>query len=1017
MRHCLNPRNSHQNISMPISAPIGGRTPSGPESTPPSEQQVTCSFCKYLLEDVLLGDCRVKKWLGSGAFGDVYEAEQLPPLQRRVAIKVMAIEHVLEGKAVELFEREVHSIAALDHPNILPVLRVGTIADNRPYLVMKFAAHGSLQTFLQISPQLFSVLPTVFQPQNEGEEQAQHISIVSTTVLEEVAQEDPPADISEEQENLVEDQTTTSLVEPVQPKRSISGEETIVAVETLDAGQEEGRKDDPGATISLDSLPVKVLSPQQLLPYLEGAAAGLQYAHDHNIIHLDVKPANLLLDSEDRVLLADFGVAALLEGYTHASLHGYVGTPLYTAPEQWLEQPRAASDQYALAVTCYQLLTGHAPFTGSLYSVMHGHLQVPPPPLRQSLPLLPEEVEVVILRALAKEPTDRYSDIRSFAAAYRKALESSASSQPDEHKQLYEMVPALPTPGEEMAASERNAEPSAAITFPDDIQPLREQKGAEQEELPEKQAMALAQLSAPKVAQSIDEREIVGEKIHPHKKNRKKTFGLLLLLFILLAGGSVGVVRATDPCLFGICSAIAVSPQQVNLVNDTTQQMTIHNTGSAPLDWQATASPTVPWLILSPTHGNVPAGATGNITITSSIGTLPDGVNMTNVKITGQGESTQYIPVTLTVKTGLRAVQVEPDGTNFTLTQGVLQPTHQKVTITNKSGHVLNWSTSYKDSNWLVVTPGNGTLKNGESAALTVTVNTEKFAANTYIASTATLIVLGQLQGQADENELSSIQFHLSVTQAFQTPTTSPTPITPTTQPGQTPPPQFNNYTAQLATSANAAPTTLRSGHSTVWDGHEMLTFGGVDNQGNLLNDLWSYTPATQTWNELSRPTSASGTCTTLPAPRRNAAMVWDSTHQKVLLYGGIGANNLYMGDVWQFDPGTAVWTQIQCNSDNGPGARTSNAAWDGHNMLILGGMNKHGLLSDFWSFALGIGWQKLADTTPMGIRAYQTMVWDTTDSLLYVFGGVDANGVQQGDLWKYSSTSGWVSIPPTGSG
>ena len=124
----------------------------------------------------------------------------------------------------------------------------------------------------------------------------------------------------------------------------------------------------------------QTLTPQQLLPYVEGAAAALQYAHDHRLIHLDVKPANLLLDGENNLLLADFGVSAILDSYTHASLHCYVGTPVYTAPEQWLEQPRPASDQYALAVTCYQLLTGRPPFTGNLYSIMHGHLQTPPTP-------------------------------------------------------------------------------------------------------------------------------------------------------------------------------------------------------------------------------------------------------------------------------------------------------------------------------------------------------------------------------------------------------------------------------------------------------------------------------------------------------------------------------------------------------------------------------------------------------------------------------------------------------------
>jgi serine/threonine protein kinase len=98
-------------------------------------------------------------------------------------------------------------------------------------------------------------------------------------------------------------------------------------------------------------------------------------------------------------------------------LHAYVGTPVYTAPEQWLEQPRAASDQYALAVTCYQLLTGRPPFTGTLYSIMHGHLQLPPPPLRELNPLISPQVESVILHALAKEPAERYQDMLAFAHA------------------------------------------------------------------------------------------------------------------------------------------------------------------------------------------------------------------------------------------------------------------------------------------------------------------------------------------------------------------------------------------------------------------------------------------------------------------------------------------------------------------------------------------------------------------------------------------------------------------------
>src|SRR2546426_10487844 len=136
MRRCLNLRNPHKNrdavpsISHEATVPLDEATREG--ALVPLEQQVACQYCKYLLEDALLGDCRVASWIGAGAFGDVYEAEQLPPLRRRVALKVMASEHLADGRAAELFAREVQTIASLDHPHILPVLRVGTIADGRP---------------------------------------------------------------------------------------------------------------------------------------------------------------------------------------------------------------------------------------------------------------------------------------------------------------------------------------------------------------------------------------------------------------------------------------------------------------------------------------------------------------------------------------------------------------------------------------------------------------------------------------------------------------------------------------------------------------------------------------------------------------------------------------------------------------------------------------------------------------------------------------------------------------------
>src|SRR5258708_1480200 len=169
MRHCLNPKNPHKNMLIPaLARDTNSSSSENPvdRADPQSarvEEQFTWQFCKYLLEDVILDDCRVTRWIGSGTFGDVYEAQQLPPLNRRVAIKVMAVEHVADGHAVELFAREVQAIATLDHPNILPVLRVGTLAEGRPYLVMKYAAHGSLQKFCTALLPPYSVLPTIIR--------------------------------------------------------------------------------------------------------------------------------------------------------------------------------------------------------------------------------------------------------------------------------------------------------------------------------------------------------------------------------------------------------------------------------------------------------------------------------------------------------------------------------------------------------------------------------------------------------------------------------------------------------------------------------------------------------------------------------------------------------------------------------------------------------------------------------------------------------------------------------------
>jgi len=100
--------------------------PDGPPVVPVAtslaevEVPVACQYCPYLLAEDVLGNCRLLRWVDSGRFGDVYEAEQLPPLNRRVAIKVLSIERTLDSASARMFAHEISAIATLDHPHILP---------------------------------------------------------------------------------------------------------------------------------------------------------------------------------------------------------------------------------------------------------------------------------------------------------------------------------------------------------------------------------------------------------------------------------------------------------------------------------------------------------------------------------------------------------------------------------------------------------------------------------------------------------------------------------------------------------------------------------------------------------------------------------------------------------------------------------------------------------------------------------------------------------------------------------
>ncbi len=175
-----------------------------------------------------------------------------------------------------------------------------------------------------------------------------------------------------------------------------------------------------------------LLSTQDVGLIVQQAASALQYAHNHQVVHQDVKPSNFLIrSSEDAsgrpdLMLADFGVAK--SASTTASVSQSVrGTPAYMAPEQWEGTPVPATDQYALAIMVYDLLTGHPPFQGSLGQVMYQHLHVTPQPPSKLNPRVPADVDTVLLHALAKKPGERFASISAFAHAFEQALPVDSS--------------------------------------------------------------------------------------------------------------------------------------------------------------------------------------------------------------------------------------------------------------------------------------------------------------------------------------------------------------------------------------------------------------------------------------------------------------------------------------------------------------------------------------------------------------------------------------------------------------
>ena len=175
--------------------------------------------------------------------------------------------------------------------------------------------------------------------------------------------------------------------------------------------------------------------PPLAVAWLSAVASALDHAHAKGILHRDIKPANVLMDSQGRPLLADFGLARSLDATSGLTATGTVmGTPLYMAPEQATGgELDGRTDEYALAVVAFELLSGRVPFIAdSPLAVLHQQVTAPPPPLSAVLPGSPPAADAVLAKALAKKAAERYPTCGAFVRTLGEALgvPSAAATAP-----------------------------------------------------------------------------------------------------------------------------------------------------------------------------------------------------------------------------------------------------------------------------------------------------------------------------------------------------------------------------------------------------------------------------------------------------------------------------------------------------------------------------------------------------------------------------------------------------------
>ena len=343
-----------------------------------------------------IGDFQLQREIGRGGMGVVYEAEQIS-MGRTVALKVLPFAAVMDEKAITRFKNEARAAGTLHHDNIVPVHAVGN--DRGVYYYAMALIEGS--TLAEVIEDLKQrVLRRGGDDKNE-------------CLVDQIAPD---------RTNLVADvefgcrrvfRPTSECLENQRVVRSVEAErETARLIH--------------GALSTRPSLFGRRFYDQVALAGIQAADA-LHHAHEHGIVHRDVKPGNLMIDPTGKVWVTDFGLARIESDAGMTMTGDVLGTLRYMAPEQatgsFVVDHRA--DIYSLGVTLYELLTLRPVFEAANREKLLKQLTLDEPtPIRQIHPVVPRDLETVVMKAVSKDPDERYATAADLAADLRRFAES-----------------------------------------------------------------------------------------------------------------------------------------------------------------------------------------------------------------------------------------------------------------------------------------------------------------------------------------------------------------------------------------------------------------------------------------------------------------------------------------------------------------------------------------------------------------------------------------------------------------